>query len=59
MTVQEAKKIILEDPGGNIAARLEAIEVAKKHTEIKNAGDLYKWAEDSLRCWEDLPDPWE
>ena len=45
MTEEQAKQVIREDPGGNIMARLEAIEVAKEHTEIKNAGDLYKWAE--------------
>ena len=47
MTVQDAKKIIREDPSGDILQRLEALEVAKPFLAEKyTAGDLYKWAED-------------
>ena len=47
MTIQEAKKIIREDPHGNILQRMEAIEVAERFLPgAYTAGDLYKWAED-------------
>lgn len=47
MTVQDAKKIIREDPRGDIMRRMEALEVAKQYLpENYTAGDLYKWAED-------------
>lgn len=47
MTVQDAKKIIREDPRGDILQRLETLEVAKPFLpENYTAGDLYKWAED-------------
>lgn len=46
MTVQEAKRIIREDPGGNIMARLEAIEVAKEVLgEDLDTGKLHRWAD--------------
>lgn len=47
MEIKEAKKIIREDPRGDILQRLEALEVAKPFLPEKyTAGDLYKWAED-------------
>lgn len=47
MEIKEAKKIIREDPHGNIMRRMEALEVAKQYLpENYTAGDLYKWAED-------------
>ena len=47
MTVKEAKKIIREDPHGNIMQRIEAMMIAEKELgEHYTAGDLYKWAED-------------
>ena len=46
MEVEEAKRIIREDPGGSILARLEAIEVAERSMgEVRSPGDLYRWAE--------------
>lgn len=47
MTVEEAKRIIREDtPDGNIAARLEALEVAMEifGPDIRMT-EVYKWAD--------------
>ena len=47
MTVEEAKKIIREDPDGNIWKRMEAICIAEKELGPDfGTADLYKWAEE-------------
>ena len=46
MTPEEAKNVIRTDPLGNIARRLEAIDVAKKELgEDCTMADIWKWAE--------------
>lgn len=47
MTVQEAKKILREDPPqGNIMKRIEAVFVAERILgENCTTGDIMKWAE--------------
>lgn len=47
MTEAEAKEILKNDtPDGNIAKRLEALEVAEHVLgEGYTAGDLYRWAD--------------
>ena len=47
MTVREAKRILREDPKGDIMKRIEAIMIAEKDLgENYATADLYKWAED-------------
>lgn len=47
MTEQEAKKVIREDPGGNITNRIEAINVALSILgQTATMGEIYKWAEE-------------
>ena len=47
MTESEAKTIITHDQYGNIAKRLEAIEVATQVLgEDCTMADIWKWAED-------------
>ena len=47
MTEEEAKRIIREDPGGNISRRVEAICVAVKAIgDDCTAADIMKWAEE-------------
>ena len=47
MTEQEAKKVIREDPGGNITNRIEAITVALSTLgQTATMGEIYKWAEE-------------
>lgn len=47
MTVQEAKRILREDPQGNIMKRIEAVFVAEKILgEDCTTGDIMKWAEE-------------
>lgn len=46
MTEEEAKRIIREDPCGNISKRIEAILTAVKAIgEDCTAADIMKWAE--------------
>lgn len=46
MTEEEAKRIILEDPHGNIVKRMEAIAVAKSILgEDCTMKDIWEWAE--------------
>ena len=46
MSEEEAKKIILEDPHGNIVKRMEAIAVARSVLGEKcSMKDIWKWAE--------------
>lgn len=45
MTEQEAKKVIREDPGGNITNRIEAINVAVRILGQKaTMREIYAWA---------------
>ena len=47
MTEAEAKRIIREDPGGNIWKRIEAIFVAERALgEDCTVADIMKWAEE-------------
>lgn len=47
MTVQDAKKVIREDPDGNICRRLEAIHTAEMCLgDDCTMADIYKWAEE-------------
>lgn len=47
MPEEEAKKVIREDPGGNIRKRIEAIFTAVKILgEGCTAADIMKWAEE-------------
>ena len=47
MTEQEAKEIILQDPGGNIFRRIKAIQYAQSVLgEDATMGDIYRWAEE-------------
>lgn len=46
MTEEEAKRIILEDPDGNIIKRMEAIAVARYYLgEDCTMEEIWKWAE--------------
>lgn len=46
MTDEEAKRIILDDPHGNIVKRMEAIAVARKVLgEECTMKDIWEWAE--------------
>lgn len=46
MSEEEAKRIILEDPHGNIIKRMEAIAVAKEILgEDCTMKDIWEWAE--------------
>ena len=46
MTEEEAKRIILEDPHGNIIKRMEAIAVAKEVLgEDCTMKEIWEWAE--------------
>lgn len=46
MTEHEAKRVIREDPGGNISARIEAINVALAVLgRTATMGEIYRWAE--------------
>lgn len=46
MSEEEAKKIILEDPHGNIVKRMEAIAVARYYLgEDCTMKDIWEWAE--------------
>lgn len=46
MSEEEAKRIILEDPHGNIIKRMEAIAVAKKILgEDCTMKDIWEWAD--------------
>lgn len=46
MTEEEAKRIILEDPHGNIVKRMEAIAVARYFLgEDCTMEEIWKWAE--------------
>lgn len=46
MTEEEAKRIILEDPHGNIVKRMEAIAVARYYLgEDCTMEEIWKWAE--------------
>ena len=46
MTEQEAKRIILNDPKGDVIQRLEAISVAEDILGIScTMEDIWKWAE--------------
>ena len=48
MTEEEAKRIILDDPHGNIIKRMEAIAVARHFLgEDCTMADIWKWAESS------------
>ena len=50
MTEAEAKRIIVDDPGGNIARRLDALEVA--YYILGNdctMEDIWRWAEGGLK----------
>ena len=46
MSEEEAKRIIIEDPHGNIIKRMEAIAVAKEILgETCTMKDIWEWAE--------------
>ncbi len=46
LNVMDAKKVIREDPGGDVALRLRALDVARKRLgENFTTGELYKWAD--------------
>ena len=46
MTEEEAKKIILEDPNGDVLKRLEALDVAESVLGIScTMAEIIKWAE--------------
>jgi hypothetical protein len=46
MSEEEAKRIILDDPDGNIIKRMEAIAVARYFLgEDCTMEDIWKWAE--------------
>ncbi len=46
MTDEEAKRIILDDPNGNIVKRMEAIAVAKYYLgEDCTMEEIWRWAE--------------
>lgn len=46
MTDEEAKRIILEDPDGNIVKRMEAIAVARYYLgENCTMEEIWRWAE--------------
>ena len=46
LNTQDAKYIIREDPGGNIALRLKAVEYARAILgPTMTTGDLYRWAD--------------
>ena len=50
MTEAEAKRIIVDDPGGNIARRLEALEVAYYILgDDCTMEDIWRWAEGGLK----------
>lgn len=47
MTVREAKKILREDPKGDIMKRIEAIFIAERILgEECTTADIMKWAEE-------------
>ena len=49
MTEEEAKKIILDDPEGNIIKRIEAIAVARSVLgEDCTMKDIWRWAEGNV-----------
>ena len=46
MTEEQAKQVIRDDPGGNIVARIEAINVALSVLgQTATMGEIFKWAE--------------
>ena len=46
MTAEEAKRIILDDPDGNIIKRMEAIAVARYYLgDDCTMEDIWRWAE--------------
>lgn len=46
MTAEEAKRIILDDPDGNIIKRMEAIAVARYYLgENCTMKEIWKWAD--------------
>ena len=46
MTEEQAKRVIREDPGGDISARIEAIHVALSVLgQTATMGEIYQWAE--------------
>lgn len=46
MTAEEAKRIILDDPNGNIIKRMEAIAVARYYLgDDCTMEDIWRWAE--------------
>lgn len=46
MTAEEAKRIILDDPDGNIVKRMEAIAVARYYLgEDCTMKEIWEWAE--------------
>ncbi len=46
MTIEEAKEVIRDDPGGDISTRIEAIHIALKILgPTATMGEIYKWAE--------------
>lgn len=50
MTEEEAKRIILEDPHGNIVKRMEAIAVARSILgENCTMKEIWEWAESSTK----------
>lgn len=49
MTTEEAKRIILDDPEGNIVKRMEAIAVAKSVLgEDCTMKEIWRWAEGNV-----------
>lgn len=49
MTEEEAKRIILDDPEGNIIKRMEAIAVARSVLgEDCTMGEIWRWAEGNV-----------
>lgn len=48
MTEEEAKRIILDDPEGNIVKRMEAIAVARYYLgEDCTMKEIWEWAEEN------------
>ena len=46
LNVMDAKKVIRDDPGGDVALRLRAIEIAEKRLGPgMTTGDLHRWAD--------------
>jgi hypothetical protein len=47
MTEAEAKEIIMKDPDGDIAKRIEAIEVATSVLgDVCTMADIWRWADE-------------